>query len=83
VKFIDKKRRTPVYTNFEDQMRMVEEVHLVLRRLIAEGVETEAQREFLAGLGCSCFQGYLFSPPVPLEEFQMVFMNSSEIGKVA
>ena len=38
--------------------------------VIAEGVETEAQRELLAGLGCHFYQGYLFSRPIPLEEFE-------------
>ena len=34
----------------------------------AEGVETEAQHEFLAALGCDEVQGYLFSAPVPIEK---------------
>jgi len=38
--------------------------------VVAEGVETEEQREFLAGLGCHAFQGYLFSRPLPVEEFE-------------
>ncbi len=38
--------------------------------VIAEGVETEAQREFLNRHGCHAFQGYLFSRPVPLEQFE-------------
>jgi diguanylate cyclase (GGDEF)-like protein/PAS domain S-box-containing protein len=38
--------------------------------VIAEGVETEQQRDFLARLGCHSFQGYLFSQPLPLEDFQ-------------
>ena len=38
--------------------------------VIAEGVETEGQRDFLARLGCHSFQGYLFGAPVPVEEFQ-------------
>ncbi len=37
--------------------------------VIAEGVETEAQRAFLATLGCHSFQGFLFSHPLPLGEF--------------
>lgn len=38
--------------------------------VIAEGVETEAQRNFLEHNGCSNFQGYLFSRPVPLADFE-------------
>jgi EAL domain-containing protein (putative c-di-GMP-specific phosphodiesterase class I) len=38
--------------------------------VIAEGVETEAQRNFLASQGCHAYQGYLFSRPLPVEEFE-------------
>jgi diguanylate cyclase (GGDEF)-like protein/PAS domain S-box-containing protein len=38
--------------------------------VIAEGVETAEQRDFLAELECNSFQGYLFSPPVTLEKFE-------------
>jgi EAL domain-containing protein (putative c-di-GMP-specific phosphodiesterase class I) len=38
--------------------------------VIAEGVETEAQFEFLSHHGCNKFQGYLYSKPVPIEQFQ-------------
>jgi diguanylate cyclase (GGDEF)-like protein/PAS domain S-box-containing protein len=38
--------------------------------VIAEGVETEAQRDYLARLGCSSYQGWLFSRPLPINEFQ-------------
>jgi EAL domain-containing protein (putative c-di-GMP-specific phosphodiesterase class I) len=34
--------------------------------VIAEGVEIEAQRAFLAGLGCHAYQGYQFSRPMPM-----------------
>jgi diguanylate cyclase (GGDEF)-like protein len=40
--------------------------------VIAEGVETEAQRDFLARLGCHSFQGFLFSGAVPSEEFELL-----------
>ena len=37
--------------------------------VIAEGVETEAQRQFLSTEGCDGYQGYLFSRPLPPAEF--------------
>jgi diguanylate cyclase (GGDEF)-like protein/PAS domain S-box-containing protein len=42
--------------------------------VIAEGVETDEQRQFLTVLGCHSFQGYLFSPPLPLEEFERLWL---------
>ena len=38
-------------------------------KVMAEGVETEVQRDFLMKNGCDAFQGYLFSRPLPVEEF--------------
>jgi EAL domain-containing protein (putative c-di-GMP-specific phosphodiesterase class I) len=38
--------------------------------VIAEGVETENQRQFLMDIGCVHFQGYLFGKPVPIEKFE-------------
>jgi EAL domain-containing protein (putative c-di-GMP-specific phosphodiesterase class I)/DNA-binding response OmpR family regulator len=48
---------------------VVELGHSLNMSVIAEGVETEAQRECLARLGCTQYQGYLFSKPVPEEDF--------------
>jgi diguanylate cyclase (GGDEF)-like protein/PAS domain S-box-containing protein len=42
--------------------------HSLGLELVAEGVETEAQRDFLAKLGCDVLQGYLFSKPMPFED---------------
>lgn len=38
--------------------------------IIAEGVETEEQRQFLFERGCMRYQGYLFGKPVPVAQFQ-------------
>lgn len=38
--------------------------------VIPEGVETQAQRDFLLSLGCHHFQGYLFSRALPVQEFE-------------
>ena len=45
--------------------------------VIAEGVETEAQRDFLAGQGCHAYQGYLFSRPLPLGEFEAFVLRAT------
>ncbi len=38
--------------------------------VIAEGVETREQRDFLARCGCHAYQGFFFSPPLPLAAFE-------------
>jgi len=46
--------------------------------VIAEGVETVEQREFLACMDCHTFQGYLVSRPLPLKEFEALLKRMSE-----
>ncbi|MCC7228394.1 MAG: EAL domain-containing protein, partial [Burkholderiaceae bacterium] len=46
-------------------------------QVIAEGVETAAQRDLLLGLGCHHYQGYLLSAPVPIETFEALFKHSA------
>jgi EAL domain-containing protein (putative c-di-GMP-specific phosphodiesterase class I) len=38
--------------------------------IVAEGVETEEQRDFLVGQGCEFAQGYLFGRPMPAADFE-------------
>lgn len=50
-------------------------------QVLAEGVETTLQKDFLNRYGCHDFQGYLFGKPVPLEVFETQFCTtpSSEV----
>mgnify|MGYP000069451121 CR=1 FL=1 len=45
--------------------------------VIAEGVETEAQREFLERHHCHAWQGYLLSPPVAVAEFEALVRRTN------
>ena len=50
--------------------------------VIAEGVETEQQRDFLKQNDCIHYQGYLFGKPVPLNEFEaLLTLNIQHIRK--
>jgi diguanylate cyclase (GGDEF)-like protein len=43
--------------------------HTLQLEVIAEGVETQPVHDFLVAEGCRRFQGYLYSPPIPLDDF--------------
>lgn len=45
-------------------------------RVVAEGVETQAQLDFVSGLGCEEVQGYLFSQPLSVDEFDAYVLES-------
>ena len=44
-------------------------------QVTAEGVETEAQRQFLEKSGCHVWQGYLLAPPLPRERFEALVLE--------
>jgi EAL domain-containing protein (putative c-di-GMP-specific phosphodiesterase class I) len=46
--------------------------------VIAEGVETEAQRDYLAHSGCALFQGYWFSRALPVDAFRAFVRAAAE-----
>jgi diguanylate cyclase (GGDEF)-like protein/PAS domain S-box-containing protein len=46
-------------------------------KVVAEGVETEAQAEMLKDIGCELAQGYLYSKPVPAETIEQLLGNAA------
>lgn len=49
-------------------------------QVIAEGVETEAQCAFLEHSGCRAYQGFLFSEPLPLDQFEALLDVAAASG---
>ncbi len=70
---IDRSFVREISTNSSD-LAIVSTIVAMARSLnldvIAEGVESEEQRQFLLDCGCAHFQGYLFGKPLPIEHFQ-------------
>ena len=52
--------------------------HKLGLKVIAEGVETEGQRGWLAAAGCDYAQGYLFSKPIPPEELDKLLVAQGQ-----
>jgi diguanylate cyclase (GGDEF)-like protein/PAS domain S-box-containing protein len=51
--------------------------HGLRLKVVAEGVETEAQAEMLKDIGCELAQGYLYSKPVPAEIIEQLLSNAT------
>lgn len=76
---IDKSFVHDIATNSSDRaiVRTIISMALSLDiRVIAEGVETKEQHQFLLDNGCMYFQGYFFSKPLPIDEFEALLSKS-------
>ena len=73
--------------NDPDSLALCEAIIVMAHKLglkvIAEGVETEAQRDLLKRAGCDYAQGYLFSRPVPAEELEVLLVRGNTIDGIA
>jgi EAL domain-containing protein (putative c-di-GMP-specific phosphodiesterase class I) len=53
-------------------VKLIKELNMMV---IAEGVETQEEVDYLKQIGCDAFQGFYFSKPIPVEEFEKGFMK--------
>ena len=59
-------------TNAAIVKAIIEMAHSLCLEVIAEGVETKAEKDFLWRYKCDTMQGYLFSPPLPAGDFEQL-----------
>lgn len=59
---------------------MIELAHHVGAQVVAEGVETKQQAEFLLKEGCDFVQGYLYAKPMPRQEFEQLLDQCQKQG---
>ncbi len=50
--------------------------HSLKLDVIAEGVETKEQQQFLSNSGCASYQGYLFGRPMPIASFELLLQTA-------
>ena len=64
------------YKNAEEMVNTILHIAKIFNLdVVAEGVETEEQRSFLIEHGCKIFQGYLYSKPLPQDEFEQYYLE--------
>lgn len=77
---IDRSFVRDISTDLDDRLIVTAIIKLAQSlklEVLAEGVETEDQLEFLSGLQCDKIQGYLFSKPLPKESFRALLARSA------
>lgn len=61
-------------TNAAIVKAIIQMAHSLCLEVVAEGVETEAEKDFLGRYKCDTMQGYLFSPPLPAGDFEQLLV---------
>jgi diguanylate cyclase (GGDEF)-like protein len=57
--------------------------HALGMTVVAEGVETEAQRDELTAIGCDAAQGFLFAPPLTADALVAMWQSSGVTGSIS
>jgi diguanylate cyclase (GGDEF)-like protein len=60
-------------------LAIIDLAHSLNLKVIAEGVETDDQIQFLKEHNCDQFQGYFFSPPLPASEFEKMLVDGKRL----
>jgi diguanylate cyclase (GGDEF)-like protein len=58
---------------------IIQMAHSLNLKVIAEGVETEIERDFLCQQECDAMQGYFFSRPIPAPDFERLLFSNSQM----
>lgn len=77
LRFLESKRQGRIGNILEAVVRMAKWLNI---KVIAEGVETQAQADFLISMGCTAAQGYLFYQPMPAAEFEQIIQNDEAVN---
>ena len=56
--------------------------HSLGMRVVAEGVETQEQLDFLRNIGCDGIQGYIFSPPIPTSKLEELLKQAASASSL-
>ena len=62
----------------EDTISLAKKLNM---RIVAEGIETREQVDFLADLNCDLIQGYYFAKPMPISEFEKRAFKENVVGE--
>jgi len=80
---IDREFIHDLYTDVSDRQLVIATIAMARSMdmtVVAEGVETKNQQDFLASQQCDLLQGYLFSPPVPVETIKKLIATQLNSG---